>query len=37
MPISTMNHAVLDVRDARRTEAFSADVLGFRTIIEGAR
>ena len=34
MPISTMNHAVLYVRDARRTEAFYADVLGFRTIID---
>jgi catechol-2,3-dioxygenase len=34
MPITGMNHAVLYVRDARRTEAFYADVLGFTTIIE---
>lgn len=34
MPITRMNHAVLYVRDARRTEAFYADVLGFTTIIE---
>lgn len=34
MSITGMNHAVLYVRDARRTEAFYADVLGFRTIIE---
>ena len=34
MPIRTMNHAVRYVRDARRTEAFDADVLGFRTIID---
>jgi catechol-2,3-dioxygenase len=32
MPITRMNHAVLYVRDARRTERFYADVLGFRTI-----
>ncbi|MET0910034.1 MAG: VOC family protein [Ilumatobacteraceae bacterium] len=30
-----MNHAVLYVRDARRHQAFYADVLGFETIIEG--
>jgi catechol-2,3-dioxygenase len=29
-----MNHAVLYVRDARRTERFYADVLGFSTIID---
>lgn len=29
-----MNHAVLYVRDARRTQAFYADVLDFRTVIE---
>jgi catechol-2,3-dioxygenase len=29
-----MNHAVLYVRDARRTERFYRDVLGFSTIIE---
>lgn len=34
MPITGMNHAVLYVRDARRTRQFYADVLGFRTIIE---
>lgn len=34
MPITGMNHAVLYVRDARRTAAFYADVLGFRSIIE---
>jgi catechol-2,3-dioxygenase len=34
MPITRMNHAVLYVRDARRTQRFYADVLGFRTIIE---
>ena len=34
MPITGMNHAVLYVRDARRTRDFYADVLGFRTIIE---
>ena len=34
MSITGMNHAVLYVRDARRTEAFYTDVLGFRTIIE---
>ncbi len=34
MPITGMNHAVLYVRDARRTRDFYRDVLGFRTIIE---
>ena len=34
MPINRMNHAVLYVRDARRTQSFYADVLGFRTVIE---
>lgn len=34
MPISNMNHAVLYVRDARRTATFYADVLGFETVIE---
>lgn len=34
MPITRMNHAVLYVRDARRSERFYADVLGFSTIIE---
>ncbi len=34
MAITGMNHAVLYVRDARRTRDFYADVLGFRTIIE---
>src|SRR6187399_3052704 len=29
-----MNHAVLYVRDAHRTQQFYADVLGFTTIIE---
>ncbi len=32
MPITRMNHAVLYVRDARRTQAFYADVLGFTTV-----
>ncbi|MFI6284285.1 VOC family protein [Streptomyces sp. NPDC051018] len=35
MAITGMNHAVLYVRDARRTAAFYQDVLGFETIIEG--
>ena len=30
-----MNHAVLYVRDARRHQAFYADVLGFSTVIDG--
>ncbi len=34
MPITRMNHAVLYVRDARRTQAFYSDVLGFSTVIE---
>lgn len=34
MSITGMNHAVLYVRDARSTERFYTDVLGFRTIIE---
>lgn len=34
MPITRMNHAVLYVRDARRTQQFYADVLGFSTVIE---
>jgi len=34
MPITRMNHAVLYVRDARVTQRFYTDVLGFRTIIE---
>ena len=32
MPITRMNHAVLYVRDARRTGQFYADVLGFKTV-----
>ena len=34
MAITGMNHAVLYVRDARRTAAFYRDVLGFSTVIE---
>ena len=34
MPIMRMNHAVLYVRDASRTQRFYADVLGFNTVIE---
>jgi len=34
MAITGLNHAVLYVRDARRTQAFYAEVLGFTTIIE---
>ena len=34
MSITRMNHAVLYVRDARRTERFYTDVLDFRTIID---
>lgn len=34
MPITRMNHAVLYVRDAERTKAFYADVLGFIPVIE---
>lgn len=34
MAITRMNHAVLYVRDARRTQRFYSDLLGFSTIIE---
>lgn len=34
MGINRMNHAVLYVRDARRTAAFYRDVLGFRVVNE---
>ena len=34
MGITGMNHAVLYVRDARRTAKFYADVLGFRSVID---
>ena len=34
MPITRMNHAVLYVRDAKVTERFYRDVLGFSTIID---
>lgn len=34
MPITRMNHAVLYVRDARATQRFYTDVLGFSTVIE---
>ena len=34
MAITGMNHAVLYVRDARRTAAFYREVLGFTTVIE---
>ncbi len=34
MPITRMNHAVLYVRDARRSQKFYSDVLGFSTVIE---
>ncbi len=34
MPITRMNHAVLYVRSAARTQRFYADVLGFSTVIE---
>jgi catechol-2,3-dioxygenase len=34
MPITRMNHAVLYVRDARATQAFYRDLLGFTTVIE---
>ncbi len=33
MSISRLNHAVLYVRDAERSAAFYADVLGFRTVM----
>lgn len=34
MHITRLNHAVLYVRDARRTAEFYVDVLGFRVIVE---
>lgn len=34
MPITRMNHAVLYVHDARRSQKFYTDVLGFSTVIE---
>jgi catechol-2,3-dioxygenase len=34
MAITGMNHAVLYVRDARTTQRFYSDVLGFSTVIE---
>jgi catechol-2,3-dioxygenase len=34
MPITRMNHAVLYVRSAARTQRFYTDVLGFSTVIE---
>ena len=34
MPITRMNHAVLYVRDARSTQRFYTEVLGFTTVIE---
>ena len=33
MPINRLNHAVLYVRDAERSAAFYAEVLGFRTVM----
>ena len=33
MPVTRLNHAVLYVRDAERTAAFYADVLGFRRVM----
>jgi catechol-2,3-dioxygenase len=33
MPIRGLNHAVLYVRDARRSAAFYGDVLGFREVV----
>ncbi|MBW3669916.1 MAG: VOC family protein [Actinobacteria bacterium] len=35
MPITRLNHAVLFVRDAQRSGAFYADVLGFRPVDMG--
>ena len=32
MPVTRLNHAVLYVRDVRRSSSFYADVLGFRTV-----
>jgi catechol-2,3-dioxygenase len=34
MPIASLNHAVLFVRDAERAAAFYTDVLGFRRVME---
>ena len=34
MSITRMNHAVLYVRDARRTERFYKEVLGFTTVVD---
>ena len=34
MPITRMNHAVMYVRDASRSQRFYAEVLGFVTVIE---
>ena len=34
MPITRLNHAVLYVKDAERSAAFFADVLGFRKVME---
>jgi catechol-2,3-dioxygenase len=34
MPIQRLNHAVLYVRDAQRSAAFYAEVLGFRRIVD---
>jgi catechol-2,3-dioxygenase len=34
MAISRLNHAVLYVRDARRTQQFYVDVLGFTTVVD---
>jgi catechol-2,3-dioxygenase len=34
MPVARLNHAVLYVRDARRTVRFYEDVLGFQRVIE---
>lgn len=34
MPITGMNHAVLCVRDAHRTQRFFNEVLGFTTIVD---
>ncbi|HSA50260.1 MAG TPA: VOC family protein [Yinghuangia sp.] len=33
MPVTRLNHAVLYVRDVARSEAFYADVLGFRKVM----
>ncbi len=34
MPITRLNHGVLYVRDARRSQKFYTDVLGFSTVVE---